>query len=64
MRTRTKQAWLWAAILPLVLTAAQALAAPFCVVSDGGADCLYVDMASCQRDAAQRRGTCIAKPKR
>ena len=58
MRTRTKPVWLWATLIALLVPAAQAMTAPFCVVSDGVADCIYADRASCQRDAAQRSGTC------
>jgi hypothetical protein len=51
-----------AAFLMAVAAAGSALAAPFCVVVAGRADCRYSDPQLCQTRAIAQRGDCLANP--
>jgi hypothetical protein len=63
MQTRATKSLLRCVVIFLLMAASQAIAAPFCVITNAGTYCDYYDTVSCQRAAIQWRGVCVVNPK-
>ena len=60
MPIRITKALLSYTFLSLLLDSSQAIAGPFCLVTNAGKQCNFLDIVDCQQVAARVKGTCVA----